>query len=92
MVDILSSPPFYTNHVILPNANNPVPPEIQQNPKFWPYFQGALGAIDGSHINFAALHHSRIYTETEKALKLSLCLLSWSSILLCSHWMGRLCH
>ena len=54
MVDILSSPPFYTNHVILPNSNNPVPPEIRQNPKFWPYFQGALGAIDGSHINFAA--------------------------------------
>ena len=54
MVDILSSPPFYTNHVILPNSNNPVPPEIWQNPKFWPYFQGALGAIDGSHINFAA--------------------------------------
>ena len=53
MVNIFSSPPFYTNHVRLPNANDPVPPEIQQNPKFWPYFKDALGAIDGSHINFA---------------------------------------
>ena len=26
---------------------------VQQNPKFWPYFKDALGAIDGSHINFA---------------------------------------
>ena len=52
MVNILSSPPFYTNHMILPNADNPVIPEIWQNPKFWLYFQGALGAIDGSHINF----------------------------------------
>ena len=38
----------------LPNANDPIPSEIQQNPKFWPYFKDALGAIDGSHINFAA--------------------------------------
>ena len=54
MVSIFSSPPFYTNHVKLPNANYPIPPEIQHNPKFWPYFKDALGAIDGSHINFAA--------------------------------------
>ena len=53
MVDIFSSPPFYTDHVKLPTADDPVPPEIQQNPKFWPYFKDALGAIDGSHINFA---------------------------------------
>ena len=54
MVDIFSSPPFYTNHMKLPTVNNPVPQEIQQNPKFWLYFKDALGAIDGSHINFSA--------------------------------------
>ena len=54
MVDIFSSPPFYTYHVKIPTVDDPVPPEIQQNPKFWPYFNDALGAIDGSHIKFAA--------------------------------------
>ena len=54
MVNIFSSPPFYTNHVKLPNANGPIPLEIQQNPKFWPYLKDALGAINGSHTNFAA--------------------------------------
>lgn len=26
------------------------PKEIRQNPKFWPYFEGCIGAIDGTHI------------------------------------------
>ena len=50
MVLIFSSRPFYTNYVHLPTHNNPVPPEIRNNPKFWPYFKDALGALDGSHI------------------------------------------
>ena len=54
MVDIFSLPPFYTDHVKLPTADDPVPTEIQHNPNFWPYFKDALGAIDGSHINFEA--------------------------------------
>ena len=66
MVNIFSSPPFYTNHVTLPNANDPVPPEIQQNPKFWPYFKDALDAINGSHINPPPLHHFMMYTEITK--------------------------
>ena len=67
MVNIFSSPPFYTNHVRLPNANDPVPLEIQQNPKFWPYFKDALGAIEGNHINFSPLHHFTMYTKITKA-------------------------
>ena len=55
MVNISSSPPFYTDHVKIPITGDPVPPEIQQNLKFWPYLKDALAAIDGSHINFAAL-------------------------------------
>ena len=50
MLCIFSSYPFYTKYVLLPTANDPVPPEIRHNPKFWPYFKDALGAIDGSHI------------------------------------------
>ena len=68
MVNIFSSPPFYTNHVRLPNADDSVPSEIQQNPKFCPYFKDVLGVIDRSHINFAPLHHFVMYTEIAKAL------------------------
>ena len=50
MVIIFSSPPFYTNHVSLPTGAEPISPQICNNPKFWPYFKNAIGAIDGSHI------------------------------------------
>jgi len=53
MLLIFSSPPFYTKYVCLPTTDDPVPPEIYNNPKFWPYFKDALGALDGSHIHSA---------------------------------------
>jgi hypothetical protein len=51
MLIFFSSPPFYTDLVKLPCADSPVPPEIQNNPKFYPFFKDALGALDGTHIN-----------------------------------------
>jgi hypothetical protein len=51
---IFSSPPFYTTHVHLPGADSDVPPQIRNNPKFWPFFKNCLGAIDGSHIHSVA--------------------------------------
>lgn len=51
MLIFFSSPPFYTSYVRLPNENDPTPPEILNNPKFHPFFEDALGAIDGTHIN-----------------------------------------
>jgi hypothetical protein len=33
-----------------PDADTPIPPEIRESPKFYPFFYGALGAIDGTHI------------------------------------------
>src|ERR1700683_3716367 len=53
MLFIFSLHPFYTNQVILPTAGDPVPPEIREEPKFWPYFKDAVGALDGSHIHSA---------------------------------------
>ncbi|KAF9473466.1 hypothetical protein BDN70DRAFT_770596, partial [Pholiota conissans] len=47
----LSSAPFYTTYVQLPSIDDPIPPEIATNPKFFPFFQDAIGAIDGTHIN-----------------------------------------
>lgn len=51
MLIIISSPPFYTTYVSLPNVDDPVPTLIRRNPKFYPFFKDALGAIDGTHIN-----------------------------------------
>ena len=51
MLYIFSSYPFYTKYVLLPTVDDPVPPEIRHNSKFWPYFKDALSAIDGSHIH-----------------------------------------
>ncbi|KAJ7314663.1 hypothetical protein DFH08DRAFT_623571, partial [Mycena albidolilacea] len=51
ILDILSSPEFYTKYVCLPAADDPPPEEIRQNPKWWPHFRNVLGALDGTHIN-----------------------------------------
>ena len=53
MLFIFSSHPFYTKHVSLPGTDDPVSPRIYDNPKFWPHFKDALGALDGSHIHSA---------------------------------------
>src|ERR1700722_15376208 len=50
---IFSSPPFYTAYVQLPTADDPPSRRIHKNPKFWPFFKDAIGAIDGSHIHSA---------------------------------------
>ena len=50
VLSILSSSPFYGNYVCLPLATFPTPPEIRSNPKFFPFFEGAIGAVDGTHI------------------------------------------
>ena len=53
MVFIFSSPPFYTRHVRLPTADDPIPSKICKNSKFFPFFKDAIGALDGSHIHSA---------------------------------------
>jgi len=57
MLNIFSSPPFYTMFVF-PPSGDPVSPEIRNNPKFWPYFKDAIGALDGSHISASPPAHS----------------------------------
>jgi len=59
MLVFFSSPLFYTQHVHLPPIGAPTPPEIQNNPKFYPFFKDALGAIDGTHINCSATAEMR---------------------------------
>jgi len=50
MLNTFSSPPIYSKYVKLPCADDPIPPTIHNNPKFYPFFEGAIGAINGTHI------------------------------------------
>ena len=43
---MLVSKEFYGTYVHLPT--NEVPPEIQENAKFFPYFSACCGTLDGS--------------------------------------------
>ncbi|KAH9892915.1 hypothetical protein C8Q73DRAFT_621970, partial [Cubamyces lactineus] len=47
---IVSSPPFYTKYIFLPPADSPLHPCLASTPKFAAYFQGAVVAINGTHI------------------------------------------
>jgi hypothetical protein len=49
IIHVLSSPPFYTNYVKPPSGQT-IPSKIRHNPTFWPFFRGAISAINGSHI------------------------------------------
>ena len=51
IMNALSSPEFYNEYVKLPEARASTPQFIRSNPKYSPFFDMALGAIDGTHIN-----------------------------------------
>ncbi|KAF9035998.1 hypothetical protein BDP27DRAFT_1245456 [Rhodocollybia butyracea] len=48
---LLSTPQFYSAWVKPPALNSPVPKEIRDEPKWTPFFDSVIGAIDGTHIN-----------------------------------------
>ena len=78
MVAIFSSPPFYTTHVRLPTQHDPIPPEIQNETKFWPFFRDALGALDGSHIHSAPPASERPICRNRKGFVSQNCLFGCS--------------
>ena len=78
MLFIFSSHPFYTKYVRLLTANDPVPPEIHNNSKFWPYFKDALGALDGSHIHSAPPAYERPANRNRKGFISQNCLFACS--------------
>jgi len=51
MLSFFSLSLFYNNYIQLPCTGAPIPPDIQNNAKFYPFFKDALGAINGTHIN-----------------------------------------
>ncbi|KAJ6532635.1 hypothetical protein B0H19DRAFT_858648, partial [Mycena capillaripes] len=43
---LLVKPSFYASYVKLPPQE--IPPEIRNNPHYYPFFKGCRGAVDGS--------------------------------------------
>ena len=66
MTIILSSQPFYDQYVQCSTADDPISRKLYENGKLWPFFQGCLGAIDGSHIHISPLLLSKISIGIEK--------------------------
>jgi hypothetical protein len=92
MLGVFSHPPFYTNNVCLPKSNDPIPDHIWKNPKFFPFFEGARGALDGTHINCAPTSAERQACRNRKGGVTQNCLAVCSFDLLflyvCSGWEG----
>lgn len=82
ILSIFSSPPFYTKYVQLPKAGYQIPRRIRRNPKLWPYFKDALGAIDGSHIHCAPPSIDRSFYRNRKGFISQNCLFACSFSLL----------
>src|SRR5882724_4680166 len=51
ILDAVTSPAFYNSYVTIPTHSTPLESYIADNPKFYPFFKGALGALDGTHIS-----------------------------------------
>lgn len=50
VLSAVTNPDFMNSVVQLPTARSPLSPIIADNPKFFPFFKDAVGAIDGTHI------------------------------------------
>jgi hypothetical protein len=66
MLHAFSSDPFYATYIWLPCASDPTPPEIVHSPKFFPYFNSVIGAIDGTHITYSPSVADRLATWNHK--------------------------
>jgi DDE superfamily endonuclease len=78
LLTIFSSRPFYSTFVRLPTAHDPVPPQIRNNPKFWPFFKNCLGALDGTHIRCSPPAHERSTYRNRKGFVSQNCLIACS--------------
>jgi DDE superfamily endonuclease len=88
MLSIFSSPPFYTKYIQLPKAGYRLPRHFHHNPKLYPYFKDALGAIDGSHIHCAPPSIERVFYRNRKGFISQNCFFACSFSL---HFVYSLC-
>jgi hypothetical protein len=52
-------PDFQSRYIKLPTSQTVLPTHITNNPKFFPWFKGAIAAIDGTHISVSTTANSR---------------------------------
>ena len=74
MLFIFSSSPFYTDFVHLPRVNDPPSPYIHKNLKFHPFFENAIGAMDGSHFLSSGTVEEQALARDRKGLVTHNCL------------------
>ncbi|KAL0957210.1 hypothetical protein HGRIS_014896 [Hohenbuehelia grisea] len=88
---MIVSPAFYNSYVKLPSAN--VPPEIRNNPHYWPYFKDCLGAVDGSLLDaFVSMADMARFRSRKGRISQSLLAACCFNLLFCyilSGWEGR---
>jgi hypothetical protein len=51
ILNLLTSEAFYNQYIKLPDANTPLSPSIQNNPKLYPFFKDCQGSIDGTQLD-----------------------------------------
>ncbi|KAF8219097.1 hypothetical protein L208DRAFT_1076094, partial [Tricholoma matsutake] len=62
MLNIFSSNPFYADYrwlIDLVYINDPISKYITDNDKFYPFFAGAIGALDGTHFDCSGTPEQR---------------------------------
>ena len=74
MLRILSSELFYTAYVNLPNMDTPPSWKIYLNPTMWPFFECALGVLDGTHILCSPLLYNQSSYQNWKGFMSQNCL------------------
>ncbi len=94
MVSIFSSAPFFPKYVkqLTPEDQTPNLHHLHGNKKLWPFFEKALGAIDGSHIHVTPPNHLRIACINRKGYTSQNCIFCCSFNLLFTYvltgWEG----
>jgi DDE superfamily endonuclease len=89
MLIAFSTPPFYTAVVKLPGLPTSIPPEITGNPKFFPFFSDAIGALDGTQINRSPSRPERENWQNCKGGLTQNCLAACSFNLLFTYFLSR---
>jgi hypothetical protein len=82
MLIAFSTPPFYTAVVKLP-------PEITGNPKFFPFFSDAIGAVDSIQINCSPSRPEQENWRNRKGSPTQNCLTACSFTLLFTYFLSR---
>jgi len=73
ILHIFSLPPFYTTYIQLPVGTS-VSNKLKNDPRYWPFFQDAVGALNGSHIHASPPAFQRTVYCNHKGFVLQNCL------------------